>query len=144
MSVPAEVIANYFLAAPDLEAGEGVSNLKLQKLCYYAQGLHLAVFDVPLFPESIEAWAHGPGVPSLYHKFKGHGAYPIPAPDELDLSGLSADSQDLLGEVWEAYGQFSAWKLRDMSHETPPWKDCAAGAVITTSAMKAYFKQLVD
>ncbi len=42
-------IADYFLTLVDDEAGDGLSNLKLQKLVYYAQGFHLALTGKPLF-----------------------------------------------------------------------------------------------
>jgi uncharacterized phage-associated protein len=62
----AKQVAEFFLAKTDEDEGDLISNLKLQKLCYYAQGLALAVRDQPLFPEPIEAWLHGPVVPTLY------------------------------------------------------------------------------
>ena len=34
--------------------------MKLQKLLYYMQGYHVGALAQPLFPEDIEAWAHGP------------------------------------------------------------------------------------
>ena len=45
----AEDIAKYFLAKGMESDGNDLSNLKLQKLLYYAQGFHLALFDRPLF-----------------------------------------------------------------------------------------------
>ena len=42
-------VAEYFLSKTDEEAGDVISNLKLQKLVYYAQGFSLAVNDEPLF-----------------------------------------------------------------------------------------------
>jgi uncharacterized phage-associated protein len=44
-------VAKYFLAQASEDAGDLISNLKLQKLVYYAQGFHLALYDTPLFPE---------------------------------------------------------------------------------------------
>ena len=55
----AHEIAKYFVSLVDEEAGDSISNLKLQKLLYYAQGFSLAFFDRPLFSESIKAWASG-------------------------------------------------------------------------------------
>lgn len=52
------------------EHGEPLTNLKLQKLLYYAKGWYLALYDKPLFNDKIEAWVHGPVVPSIYHAFK--------------------------------------------------------------------------
>ncbi len=50
----------------DREAGDVITQLKLQKLMYIAQGIHLALYDAPLFKEEIEAWQHGPVVRELY------------------------------------------------------------------------------
>ena len=52
--------AKYLLTLDEREEGDVTSNLKLQKLLYYAQGLHLVLHDAPLFGERIEAWQHGP------------------------------------------------------------------------------------
>lgn len=41
---------------------EYISNLKLQKLLYYAQGCYLALRDKSLFCDNILAWKHGPVV----------------------------------------------------------------------------------
>jgi uncharacterized phage-associated protein len=49
-------VANYFLVLVDREAGDTITQLKLQKLIYFAQGISLALLDRPLFNEEIEAW----------------------------------------------------------------------------------------
>ncbi|KJW07325.1 Panacea domain-containing protein [Orientia tsutsugamushi] len=53
-------VASYFLVLVDRAAGDVITQLKLQKLVYFAQGAHLALFDKPLFKEDIEAWENGP------------------------------------------------------------------------------------
>lgn len=133
-------VADYFLSKTDEEAGDVISNLKLQKLVYYAQGFTLAVTGKPLFNEPIEAWQHGPVVPDLYHKYKDHGAYGIPAPTNVDFSKFSSEIKEILDEVYDVYGQFSAWKLRNMTHGEVPWKNTKKGDVISLSSMSEYFK----
>lgn len=44
--------------------------MKLQKLLYYVQGFHIAVFNRPLFNEDIEAWMYGPVVPAVYEYYQ--------------------------------------------------------------------------
>ncbi|HBP4947611.1 TPA: SocA family protein [Pseudomonas aeruginosa] len=114
-------VAEYFL----LLEGEGgeISNLKLQKLVYYAQGFSLALLGEPLFDEPIEAWMHGPVVRSLYQRFSKYGSNPIPPPGEFDDSVLTRDQRRLIEEVFDVYGQYSAWKLRQLTHEEDPWRD---------------------
>ena len=54
-------VANWFLSKGS------VTHKKLQKLCYYSQAWHCALYDgTPLFAERIEAWVHGPVIPELY------------------------------------------------------------------------------
>ena len=137
-------VANYFMSLTEDEAGDSITNLKMQKLVYYAQGFALAIFNAPLFSEDIEAWTYGPVVPELYHEFKQYGGNPIPRPDHFDCSMFSEEEKNLLDNVYSEYGQFSAWRLRDMTHNEPPWKNTQVGSVITHDEMKKYFSTLVE
>src|SRR5205823_14692025 len=57
-----------------------LTNLRLQKLLYYAQAWSLVLRESELFPEEIEAWRWGPVVPAVYNKLPdGQGASQIPA-----------------------------------------------------------------
>ncbi|MDX8066857.1 DUF4065 domain-containing protein [Pseudomonas aeruginosa] len=120
-------VAKFFLAQSNEEAGDLVSNLKLQKLVYYAQGFHLAVYDEPLFTDSIEAWTHGPVVPNVYHHYKQFGSGSIPAPIDFNLEAFSPEQVELLNEVQQIYGQYSAWRLREMTHEEAPLAEQLSG-----------------
>jgi len=137
-------IKDYFLSCSDEELGDLLSNLKLQKLCYYAAGIMNAVRELdepPLFEERLEAWQHGPVVPKLYHELKSYGGQSIPPITEFDYSVFSEHDRKVLDDVYAFYGQFSAWKLRDMTHEEEPWK-AAYGKPddsISRSSLKAYF-----
>ena len=135
-------IARYFLAHVNEDYGDNISNLKLQKLVYYAQGFYLALYDKPLFSESIEAWTHGPVVPALYREYKDFGAGAIPIPQDMDFSIYDEQTKELLDDIFNVFGQFSAWKLRNMTHTEPPWKDAdtCANKIISHESMKEYFK----
>ena len=134
-------VAEYFLSLQDEDAGDLISNLKLQKLVYYAQGCHLALYDEPLFEDRIEAWVHGPVVPSLYREYKTYGAAPIPNPGDTDFSKFDDEEREFLDEVYHVYGQFSAWKLKNMTHEDGPWRVASENQeAISNRSMKAYFK----
>ena len=140
-------VAQYFLSLVDEDEGDFISNLKLQKLLYYAQGMHLAMFDEPLFDEHIEAWAHGPVVRKVYDEYAICGANPIPRPSELNLEMLDQDMRDFLDEVYSVFGQYDAWKLREMTHEEPPWRDTykeGQNKIIPHARMKEYFRQFVE
>lgn len=67
----ARQIAEWFVAWADETDDAEITQLKLQKLLYYAKGLHMRSSDgLPLFPERMEAWAHGPVVVDVYHDVK--------------------------------------------------------------------------
>ena len=52
-----------------------ITNLKLNKLLYFAKGCHLARTGKSLFPETIEAWECRPVTPAVYQRYRicGHG-----------------------------------------------------------------------
>lgn len=112
-------IANYYIwrANTDEEFGVNITNLKLQKLLYYAQGFSLAWRGHPLFDEPIEAWAHGPVVRSVYFAHNGGRAAPLPTPADFDPDAIDAETRELLEEVYSVYGQYSAWGLRNLTHK---------------------------
>jgi len=134
-------VAAYFLSLADPDAGDLISNLKLQKLVYYAQGFYLALNDKPLFNEKMQAWAHGPVVPDLYHHYKKFGNDAITIRPKIDTRIFDKKVRTFLNDVYNVYGQFSAWKLRNMTHEEAPWIDAApTSSLITHRALKSYFK----
>src|ERR1022692_3095493 len=94
--------------------------MKLQKLCYYAYGYHLAWEGRRLFPEHFEAWANGPVSPVLYRLHRGQltlESGDIPGdPDALDR-----DERDSVDLVLSAYGDFSAHQLSQLTHREQPW-----------------------
>ena len=137
-------VANYFLSLLDDNAGDAITNLKMQKLVYYAQGFALAILGRPIFVENIEAWMHGPVVPELYQLFRQYGNQPLPQPKEdWDLQIFTEEEKNLLNNVYETYGQFSAWRLRDMTHEEKPWRNTPVNGIISHHLMKEYFQTLI-
>lgn len=138
-------VAKWFLAhnreVMEAEDSEYISNLKLQKLLYYAQGTFLAVTDEPLFPDRILAWKHGPVVETVYRKYCSNGANGIVFDEAFDPSTFSDDENNLLAQVYDVFGQYSAWKLRDMTHQETPWKTTKQGEEISQDKIRNYFKQ---
>jgi uncharacterized phage-associated protein len=57
-------VARYFIVRAYEDGIEAeMTNMKVQKLLYYSQSLHLALYDEPLFEEEIQAWRYGPVCP---------------------------------------------------------------------------------
>ena len=136
-------IAKYLLSLSDSDAGDLISNLKLQKLLYYSQGASLAIRDEPLFADAIIAWEHGPVVPSVWQSFRENGSNAIEPSEDFDESTVSTDEKDIVREVYEVFGQFSAWKLRNMTHNEPPWSETDQNQEISIPRLKAYFTTLL-
>jgi len=137
-------VAKAFLKLSDPDSGDVLTNLKIQKLVYYAQGFSLALNNTPLFGEDLVAWEHGPVVPELYHTLKEFGASQVVIDDELGDDVFTEDELSLIAEVSSVYGQFSAWKLRDMTHNETPWQQTDRDCVITHAKLKDYFKTQVN
>ncbi len=118
-----EDVANFFISMTDCDAGDLITNLKLNKLLYFAQGEYLARTKTPLFDDKIEAWNLGPVVPSVYQKYKVLGKNPIMTVDEdYSENNLSSEEIDILLDVLREYGKYQTSYLVKMTHEdNTPW-----------------------
>lgn len=139
----AENIAEWFLnknrIQMNFEDSEYITNLKLQKLLYYAQGTYLAKKDEPLFNDNFLAWEHGPVIRKIYDKYKSNGSDGIRYNEDFKID-IDEETERILEEVYNEYGQYTAWKLRNMTHEESPWKTTPRNEVISKEKIKDYFK----
>ncbi|SDM90235.1 Panacea domain-containing protein [Allokutzneria albata] len=142
----ATTIAKWFIAWAGEAANASMSNLKLQKILYYAQGHHIARYGQPLFVDEIQAWSHGPVVPTVYRRFKQFGADEIELDefDEFAWDDVDEETAQFLMLIWNTYGGLAAWRLRNMTHDEDPWKhhfvDGERNLVITVDSLYEYFK----
>lgn len=141
-------VAKWFIVRNRLEEindGDPITNLKLQKLLYYAQGSTLAMKDTRLFDEPIEAWKHGPVVPTVYEEYKYFGSNGIELENGFDMSCIDQETTEILEEVYDVFGQYTAWRLRNMTHEETPWLSVwnpnRPKQAIDTEIIKKYFKE---
>lgn len=131
-------VAYYFLklAKSDPKFSKTVTNKKLQKLLYYSQVWHLAIFDKKLFPDRIEAWVHGPAIPKVYRTFRAFEFNPI----TLDVSDrefdLTASQKKFLQNIWDVYGKLDAEYLETLTHSELPWQEARAGLETSESSSK--------
>lgn len=131
-------ISDYFLYKAQEateEDQELISNLKLQKLVYYAQGLFMAAYGKPLFSDKIKAWTYGPVVPELYHHYKKYGSKGICADKNFNPSIIDEDTKKFLDEIYEVFSQFSAFRLMNIAHSDQCWIDAGIGNEITCVSM---------
>jgi len=152
-------VANFML---DRAAKEGrpITQMKLLKLVYIAYGWYFALIGRRLFSEPIYAWQHGPVVRSLYDEFKHYGNMPIDGRSieyDLDKMKISTpripsedkDAQLILDKVWNIYKGYSAWQLREKTHEKDtPWaavydEDCR-NTQIPDELIGPHFNEKID
>lgn len=129
---------------------EGISHLKLQKLLYYAQGIHLALTNEKLFPEKIMAWKHGPVVAELYQQFKEFGKDPVvievTKENAEKIKSLDSVEENSLILAYDNFAIYTAWQLRNMTHKkNSPWEITVnkkgLNSEIDPSLIKNYFLQ---
>ena len=140
-------VASVFVRLANSLPDDHVDNMKLNKLCYYAQGWHLARFNTPLFGDPILAWDYGPVIPEVYHAYKSCGKGPIQeAMTEFDELSMSSDELSLLADVYSEYGKYTSSALSNMTHEKgAPWDLVYVpnqNNEISQQSMKEFFSRL--
>lgn len=124
-------IANLLLDIADAD-GVAITNLALQKLIYFAHGIHLMQTKQPLVSGYFEAWQYGPVHPSVYRAFReaGSAAIKTRARGKDALTGRDRDLgkpddpgvQRLIRDVVHHYGKMSPGRLVDLAHaKGSPW-----------------------
>ena len=138
-----------FLLSECREMGDVLTNLKLQKLLYYAQAWYLALEDRAIFHEEFQAWVHGPVLLSQYHRFSHFSWRPI----DLNVRRPNAIPRKImnhLGEIIRVFGTETAIGLEIMTHQEMPWKTARRGlspdrpsnVVISKASMKDFYKHV--
>jgi len=142
----AKTIASYILSLQDDHAGEPISNMKLQKLLYYAQGIYVAVngADDPLFADKIYAWDRGPVIIEVYQEYCRYHKKPLPREDRPNLSEYDSF---IVEEVYRVFSKFSGPQLRVMTHAEMPWKKHyrpnELNIEIPRADLETFFKQYI-
>ncbi len=98
-----------------------LTNLKLQKLLYFAWIKYFEDTRKSLFDDDFEAWKYGPVVPSVYYDFWQYAGSTImfaKTPSSIVDSG----TKDFLLSMLREYEDRSAYSLIDASHKTEAWK----------------------
>lgn len=109
-----------------------ITNLALQKLLFFAHGLHLIETKQPLVSGYFEAWQYGPVHPTAYRAFKASGARPIDfrATAHDPLTGRpralpELDDNEIVSRITRVmalYGQMTPGRLVEISHAPgSPW-----------------------
>lgn len=125
---------------------EAMTQKKLQKLCYYAIAWGWALMGREIATDAeFQAWIHGPVSPVLYAEYKNHGWNNIP--QAQGAPSFLSDVKELLGSVWDTYGDKDGNELEAISHREKPWIEARGGidefelstATIKTETMKEFY-----
>ena len=136
--------AKYFLSLAD-EHGDELDQLKLQQLCYYAQGYNLAMRGKPLFSDPIEAWDQGPVVRALQHRFGHCDANPIPADQSFDRNLFGVMESALLHTVYREFRAVSSSDLAAATHAEGPWCEARErGGALRAETMRDHFAARIE
>lgn len=152
----ASSVANEFISLSK-EQNIPLTNMKLVKLMYIAQGLSLSILDRPIFKDdSIEAWKYGPVVPSIYHEFKHFKSDPITSksmalenewesPYEPSLTDM--EDKKIVKLTWNLYKDTSSKELVTSTHRPgTPWSltyRYGENRVIEERLIKKYYDEFV-
>lgn len=106
-----------------------VSTMKLQKICYFVQGWHLAINNGrPMFDENFYAWKYGPVSPVLYDFCEDKVSVDT---DSVEFAGvtpnLSAYQKDFIKKVFAACDLYTGLQLADMTSTHVAWQKAGAG-----------------
>lgn len=149
-------VANEFIKLSK-ESNYELTNMKLVKLMYIAQGLSLSLLDRPLFTnDTIEAWKYGPVIPSVYHEFKHFKSDPITSNSvtlDSEWNFLSEpcltdkDDEKVVLLTWRLYKDISAKDLVELTHMPgTPWSLTYRpdqNRIISNELIKRYYDKFV-
>lgn len=116
-----------------------VTNIKLQKLLYFTQGVYLAKYNKLAFEDNIIAWKYGPVVKDIYYKYSLYEAEPIITVKKYDskISLMLTNAIDIVLESFLDVNQ------TDLIEETikrgSPWSYTDIDDTISVEDIKQYF-----
>ena len=136
-------VAKYLIGLAQRD-GNPITNLRLQKLLYYAWGYYWNSFKQYLFKDDIEAWKYGPVVKDVYDEYKIFDGGDIIIDDnviEENKTKFNQQQQDFFSAFYNLMKKYDTWALVDASHKEKPWKETYNNGkqVISYDLMKEEF-----
>nr|WP_312578210.1 type II toxin-antitoxin system antitoxin SocA domain-containing protein [Sedimentibacter sp.] len=106
------------------EHNKTITNLQLQKILYYIQGIFHLKFNEYAFNDEIEAWRLGPVVPKIYYKYYANVGMPIMDKYENDDLPVYKEKshKNVIDGIIEEKLDLDAWELVKFTHSEDPWK----------------------
>lgn len=130
MAYSAIAVANAFIEKANQAGIDDLSQMKLQKLIFFAQSWGLKLYDRPLVEDFFAKWPYGPVIPTLYHTTKQYGNshisslistleysegghYEFVTPT---IANIGADFSCLIDNIMKVYGAMTAAVLSKLTH----------------------------
>lgn len=106
--------------------GTDMSNLKLQKLLFFAYKDYYIEYKSELFKDDFQAWIYGPVLPEIYKNF-----YKILSDNNFNIvQDYFEDKKEVvefLDKIIAKYDSFSSFELVKKTHEEKSWKNARKG-----------------
>lgn len=135
-------IANLFLHFDNSVKQEHkylINLMKLQKLCYYAQGFCLALYDSRLFAEDMIKSHYGPYNEKLNSKY--HGCCNISLNEAVDENSFTDKEKNVVKFIHSMMASKSGGELENMIHKEEPNEQTKFGHVITEETFLKFFNK---
>ncbi|AHF77935.1 Phage-associated protein [Sodalis praecaptivus] len=130
MAYSAIAVANAFIDKANQEGISDLSQMKLQKLVFFAQSWSLRLYEKPITEDFFAKWTFGPVIPSLYHATKQYGSEHISSlisTLEFSSGGMpetvtptipdpTAELICLIDNILKVYGHMTAAALSRLTH----------------------------
>lgn len=141
-------IANYIVELANHE-GRPISNLMLQRILYFVQGISLAKTGKPAFEDDIIAWIASPIVEEPYYEYCMWGCLNIyREPTNETFNKMPRDLRRLVGSVYHKAITYSVLEINRIicNKDTPYDKAYRRGCdeserVIYNIDLERYFKK---
>ncbi len=138
------------VAAYILQQQGSTTTMKLQKLCYYSQGWHLAWDEEPLFQEDFQSWESGPVCYELFEEHKG--LLMVSNLQKGNPDALTVGEKETVDAVCENYRDYTGMEMNQKARMERPWieaqRDCKPGkrceTVISKDTMQDFFAGLAQ
>lgn len=120
-----------------------MTQLRLQKLLYLAQGFYLGKHNKELFSDNLIAWKYGPVSVAIYRKYLKYGSDKICEDESFDVNKCFNNEEiDFLYKFFIQYVTTATSKLVTIAHApNSPWNNTNQGGEIDKTEMQCYFKK---
>ena len=118
-------VAKYLIGLAQRD-GNHITNLRLQKLLYYACGYYWNSFKQYLFNDNIEALKYGPVIKDVYDEYKIFDGGNIIIDDNIikeNETKFNQQQKDFFYSFYNFMKKYDTWSLVDVSRKEKPWKE---------------------